>query len=337
MASLNDWDWFFSTKRVNSADEIWRHPTTRLIAPDPYKRTVKRSNPPVLLLLISVCLIVGCLFFIQSVPRWRWHTYYPTGRLVSWLLAFAIVWAVVEVLKVLHWIPPLPASPLDTGPVNVARLKRQGYKREIINNKSRPLTVKEKQKMLFDEADKIVKKASGWPAIDEWSNGSNNYREMRSLIINDPHIFRSILNGTLSLVVHNITNDWGRPALSMFFKPIATETFPYGWTFDASVPGYVPRQRDPYESPAPLPVPPLPASDVYGSNDELTDDELLRMGALHPMPQELTSAKALPKARVNGSGSGSPRSDLYGSNDELTDAELQKIGSLHPMPKDHNR
>ena len=100
-----------------------------------------------------------------------------------------------------------------------------------------------------------------------------------------PHKPRAGDDLDAAMVRHQYTLPDGKIVQGDFPRPASSRKYPYGWVFDPSVPGYVPRQGDPFESPAPQTFPPEPESDAYGKNKPRDDDDLRRDGAAHPWPE----------------------------------------------------
>ncbi len=67
-----------------------------------------------------------------------------------------------------------------------------------------------------------------------------------------------------------------------WFEPIASPEYPYGFIKDPQL-GFVPRQSDPYASPAPQPLPEPPDVKPYGDNPPLSLKELVENDAAHKL------------------------------------------------------
>ncbi len=111
-----------------------------------------------------------------------------------------------------------------------------------------------------------------------------------------------------------------------YLKPEKSAQYPFGWMFDASLPGYVPRQNDPFESPAPTTWETPVKTDAYGDNEPLNDKQLEDFGASHPMPGPRHSSSLSSQAKP-----GAP--NPHGESKPLTDDELSGMGASHPLPR----
>ena len=273
-------------KPVRFYHEVWRHPVSGHTINDhelvvPYEEV---SRPVFPLVAWSLCL--AFLIVFVAAP-------YAPG-LLRVIAAYPLVISGFKLLSAFDDFRYAPSTKVfPDRRQEEARLKLDGYVKEKVFQPSRYRTQYEREAILLSEARAAVRKAVGTHIHTDRMGfvrhevpDITNRGEMEQTVASR-ECLKAVLDGKLSLIVHSIANDYGQSVLVMFLKPMfVTEKYPFGWVFDPSVPGYVPRQRDVWESMAPT-IHELPQKGPFGDNEELSEADLVNMGALHPMPKGL--------------------------------------------------